>query len=643
MAENSKYIELLDQALEKVLGRDPDAALALCEEAMKIDAARAEHLFLLGIVSLDMNDSGRAIKFMEEGHRREPDWLEFAQALTILHAETGNLSASLYFSKLEFVLESNPTIKNWVPETFGNFFEALEGLKLPTHMVNGWVDFHHRNFSGAVAYCEREMALNAENDDCYLLYGRALMELHEYDRSISALQTAIRLNPDHLEHHIYYADALLAAGYPQQSVDACRQALNSHTESIELRTRLICALSYCPAENSSLHAGEIEKLGDRLICGLPDRAEKPDTERPKKLCVGFIINEYAVSEYPEFLGTLFQSHDRSKYRFVGYQQYSQPFGGTVFFSNAMDDWCKTYDINDPTLAHIIKNDGVDVLVDVCGLQSGNRLEMLAGLSDVVRVNWLGFPLIAHPSWADVMLCDDASTALFGSLNPGLKVETLGECIVGYAGGSAALDVNADDPHLVSSNDRIVFGAALDLKIIEQSATLWAEVIKGVDGSQLLLGGTGAVFEGTIKRVENIFAELGIADRVSVQDSESSHSSRGLLLSDIDIFLDAQLVSRATLVADALWMGVPVVTIREDRPTSCLGANILEAAGHNDWIAENPSQYLKIAQALAKDGSGRAELRSRLRDQLKQSKLCNVNRFARLFTDALDRVWASNIK
>ena len=69
MTENSRYIELLDEAFETYLSRDPEEALKICEEAIKIDPERGEHLFILGLVSLGFNDAGRAIKFMEEGHR----------------------------------------------------------------------------------------------------------------------------------------------------------------------------------------------------------------------------------------------------------------------------------------------------------------------------------------------------------------------------------------------------------------------------------------------------------------------------------------------------------------------------------------------------------------------------------------------
>jgi len=641
MPENSKYIELLDQAFDQFLSRDPETALNLCEQAIKIFPERGEHLFMLGIVSLGFNDAGRAIKFMEEGHKREPDWLEFAQALTTLNAEVGNLSDSLYYSKLELILDSNPDVKKWMPDSFGGFIDAIEKVKIPTYMLNGWVDFHEHRYLSAAAYCEREFVINPDNDDCYQLYGRASVELHEFERAIDALEKAIQLNPNNVEHHFYYADVLLAAGYADKSVTACRESLKTHPSSLALRNRLISALPYCKDDLWSDCASEIMALAAYLNADTSDETKGGKGGkggRPEKICVGFLVNQHALNEFSDFLGPVFQSYDRSRFRFIGYQQYAQAYPGTAIFSKALDDWRETFDINDPTLAHIIKNDGVDILVDICGVQAGNRQRVIAGLSGPVRVNWLGSPAIAVSTITDAILCDDASLDQFEQSNPGVMVKSIGTSLVAYAGGSAALDVGAENPAPVQINNRVTFGAALNLMVIECSAPLWAEVLKNVKGSRLLLGGRGEVLEGTKRRIQTIFNDLDVGDSVVLQDGGAGTTSHGLFLGSIDILLESKLVSGTTLIADALWSGVPVIGLRARRPVSCIGASILGAAGQQDWIAEDDDEFIKIAKRLAEDAKALIKMRGDLRGKIKQSALCDGAGFAKVFSQALEEIW-----
>jgi len=182
---------------------------------------------------------------------------------------------------------------------------------------------------------------------------------------------------------------------------------------------------------------------------------------------------------------------------------------------------------------------------------------------------------------------------------------------------------------------IVFGASADMRrVTAETVALWSSVLRAVPGAVLLLGcPSGKWPQPVADRLHATFANFGMVERVKLQGAHESGAVNLDLLGRVDVLLDTAPVNGMNEVAEALWMGVPVVTLKGRRRAGAIGAAILEAAGRAEWIAETEHDYASLAARLA-EASDLAQLRAGLRDATAASPLCDAKGFADLLKSAL---------
>jgi predicted O-linked N-acetylglucosamine transferase (SPINDLY family) len=166
-------------------------------------------------------------------------------------------------------------------------------------------------------------------------------------------------------------------------------------------------------------------------------------------------------------------------------------------------------------------------------------------------------------------------------------------------------------------------------------------MRAVPGSRLLLKSASMAQASNRADIETVMAAHGIAaERLTLQARQAADSDHLALYNAVDIALDTYPYNGATTTCEALWMGVPVVTLRGRTHTSRMGASILGAIGRTDWVTDSGVDFARFAAALAADVTGLAEWRERSRDHIAVSALCDGSGFARAFEAALERAWAA---
>jgi predicted O-linked N-acetylglucosamine transferase (SPINDLY family) len=175
----------------------------------------------------------------------------------------------------------------------------------------------------------------------------------------------------------------------------------------------------------------------------------------------------------------------------------------------------------------------------------------------------------------------------------------------------------------AENGFIVFGGKCDLsRLNADTAALWARVLQAVPNSALYLGNCGVLTEQTMNRVQDMFAHFGMVDRVLFQATPEGEEPNFCFLTRIDVQLDTHPVSNPNEVAEALWMGVPTVTLKGDRRSACWGASVLAAAGKGEWVADTADDFVRIAHDLVADTDKLQSIRNNLRSETKSSALCD---------------------
>lgn len=625
----SAYLDHVERAFLAFASSNNEEAVRLCEEALKMKPEGVEALFILGLVSFLLDDLGRAIKFFEQGHAREPDWREFADSLSAMYSRVGDLSSSLYYSKLALTLESNPTLKRYVPHGFDDFEENMKNAALSWYYVQAAVYFYERDYKKTIDYCERELGLDADNVDALVLLGRALIEVNDIRRAIDVLEKAVRLAPGESRCLAYLGDALTAAGRTMAAGEKLDEALRIVPDDLDTLCRKAVSLVYADRQSWRSYPQVVAKIDTLLRAGLDDTdrtVSRPAgrTSPAEPLHIGFLVGNEAIRDKSELLIGLLSSLDRERFKLFGYQQYSQTHPATLRLEKEVHHWRATFNIDDDTLFRIMHNDGLDVIVDTCALQGDHRLPLLARRPAPVRVGWMGAPLAAPAAACDVILSCDDTLAVDRKDGGGIPCESLGASVFAYPGGPTPLEGDGKTP--VERKGFITFGGVLDLPRIRGAVPAWTEILHRVKRSRLLLGG-GEEQRRLWPLVAEAFADTDVLERISIQDDREGVSPRVHFLSDVDIFLDTPQVNGLGEICDALWLGVPVVALRGAHRASRIGSTILGAAGMGHWCADDPQGYVRIACALAEDRGELRRTRRDLRAKIAASTLCDTQGFA----------------
>ena len=642
LTDDKDYIQSVELAYLALMKGEIDEALEHCHAAAREKPLGLVHLYLLGLVSMVLKDIGRGIKFFEEGHRRAPNNKEFADALAALTARIGNMSDSIYYAKLSLVTDSDPDLAKYAPSEFEELERNLEHAGVSTYYVDATISYHERNYLECVDLCGKELVVHPDNAECHQLMGRAWTQIHEYDEAVNSLARAAELMPDEPENFRYLGDALMASGRLAEADGIYQDGIQKHPEDVELRNRLIDASAFAAEDVRKSGLGQLTLLSELLTDKTLERPARQlaPIHGDTRFIIGFLINEAVLNDSLSFVESLFRGRDNVRTKFIVYQQYSQPYAGTVTLRQLVDDWRLAYDVDDPTLDLILRNDRLSVLIDLCGSRPGHRQQVLRRKPAPSTLHWLGFPYAPLSATTDGILADTFVGEALSADGLDVPVVSLGEGMVGYGGGSVELETGGENLAPASAHGAATYGAYLDMVRLSESASLWASVLHAAPEARLLLGANGEVYPGTKASIDQLFSDLGVVDRVVVPDADDPTTGRPGFLAAIDILLEARHVSNPSLMCDALWMGVPVVAPVGKRPSSQIARSVLDAAGKSDWIGFDDVETVQIAVDLGADAERLNTLRRTLRTDIQASPLCNEREFAERFLKTLEEFAAA---
>jgi predicted O-linked N-acetylglucosamine transferase (SPINDLY family) len=337
-------------------------------------------------------------------------------------------------------------------------------------------------------------------------------------------------------------------------------------------------------------------------------------------------------EHPvaRFILPLLKEHDRAQLEVFGYSDATTPDDVTGFIRKHVDQWRDVATFGDERLAEVVRADGIDILVDLAAHSGHNRLQVFARKPAPVQVTYL-----AYCSTTGVDAIDYRVTDRF--LDPpgesGRYTEAslyLPRCYWCYSTppmGRLPAQRRAGPPTFGCLNN---FAKVSDLTL-----GLWARVLQAAPESSLLLY---ARTEAQRDRVRRALRAAGVDESRAAFVGRQSLALYLETYNDIDVALDPHPYGGGTTTCDALWMGVPVVTLAGRTAVSRAGSTLLSNIGLEHLVARSAEQYVEIATRLIRDASGLAAQRHQLRDRIEKSSLMDAPQFARDFEAALRSAW-----
>lgn len=368
------------------------------------------------------------------------------------------------------------------------------------------------------------------------------------------------------------------------------------------------------------------------------RAPRPaprDRDADRRLRVGYVSPDFANHSCAYFLAPLLAAHDRHAVEVFAYSDVGAPDGVTAAFKALDLRWRDMAGKSDDAFIAQVRDDGIDVLVDCAGHTTGNRLTAFARRPAPVQVTWLGYPASTGLDCFDARFVDEVT-------DPADALAS--ENLVRIAGGFLAYlpPPFAPDPGPppFEATGRITFGSFNNLpKITPRVVAMWAQTLRAVPDSRLIVKAKGLDENATRERYAAMFGAHGLdgsrVEFVGFVGDIAAHIAR---YRSIDIALDTFPYNGTTTTCEALWMGVPVVTLAGDRHAARVGASLLARVGLDRLIAADPSDFARICAALAADRKALAALRGTLRAHMAASPLCDGRRLAREFEAAYRGLW-----
>ncbi|ETR71328.1 MAG: TPR repeat-containing protein [Candidatus Magnetoglobus multicellularis str. Araruama] len=291
------------------------------------------------------------------------------------------------------------------------------------------------------------------------------------------------------------------------------------------------------------------------------------------------------------------------------------------------NWRDIFYLNDHAVCDLIQSDGIDILVDLAGHSSDNCLMVLARQPAPIQITYLGYPGTTGLSQVHYRLVDKHS-------DPDLTKYCGSEKRLHLPYGFLCYTPLEDAP-LISqktATKQVTFGSFNNLpKVNDRVIALWSKILKAKPGSQLLLK-TYGFNDGVVQeRYLAGFHQHGIdPDRIQLMGAVQDEKAHLSMYNAVDIALDTFPYNGTTTTCEALWMGVPVITMAGEHHAARVGVSILFQTGLDVWIARDEAEYIQKAIYLAERPDDRVYLRHHLRDWVRQSFLCQKEQFVRAF-------------
>lgn len=381
-------------------------------------------------------------------------------------------------------------------------------------------------------------------------------------------------------------------------------------------------------EWSILHAEPYPKKGVRSL---------PETTG-RRLRIGYLSKDFARHSVSYFIEPVIAHHDRSRFEVYCYSNNPKPDAVTERIKGLVEHWRDIAFIPDAAACEQIVGDGIDILVDLSGHTAGNRLKLMASKPAPLQANYLGYPATTAMPAIDYRFVD-AITDPPGEADRmhTEKLVRLPGCFLTYQPPADAADV-VPPPSI--ARGYVTFGSFNNaVKVNPGVVAAWAKILHAVPGSRLMLKGFAFSAEQACERFRDMFQEAGIgAERVDLLSWHPDVMGHLDLYGQIDIALDTFPYNGTTTTCEALWMGVPVLSLEGERHSARVGASLLTAAGLREFVSSGIDDLVARAARLATDAEWLSSLRANLRERLRSSPLLDSAAFARCLESAYEAAW-----
>lgn len=517
-------------------------------------------------------------------------------------------------------------------------------------------------------FAERAVAARPQNADCHNVLGLARSARQRPDHAAASFAKALELrptwagcranlaqeysrqrrfadaereyqqglrddpaNPECLEG---YADLLLRLGEGDLAAPLLARGVPVSQGSSPAKLALMMTFTE-PADHPNL-VGTHRRIWNASEAH-DAKARPPIRREPKpRLRVGVLSPDLRRHSVTAFLEPLILS--RTRHEIYCYHCSIHEDDVSQRLKASADLWRNVADLEEPRLLDRIRQDKIDVLIDLSILLPGNRAAVVASKPAPVCVNYLGYPCTSGLPTMDYRIVDDRTDPPGAEIGATERLARMDDCFLCFRPPPEAPEPTT------SSHAGVVFGTFNAVrKINAAAARVWAAILERVHGSTLLFKSGEFSEPWFCERFLAMLARSGVPrERVELRLFTGSIAEHLSMYADMDVALDPFPYNGTTTTCEALYMGVPVVMLQGRAHRSRVGASIAAAAGVPELVAADEEGYVDLAVRLGADRAARESYRRSLRARLLASTLCDAKGAARRFEDVIDRMWTGTV-
>jgi len=517
---------------------------------------------------------------------------------------------------------------------------ASAGTAEPTLARLADLSFRYNLWQEAQEVLRRSVALHPDSGTAHWNLAHSLAESWNMQEALEVLAKAEALAPQS-------GAKSMRASVAGRSGDA-DTALRLYKELADEegpRSKMRSSTAMSALYSDKLSPLEVANLHRELFAPLGERAREVSSFKNKKnpqrkLRVGLVTADFH-HQHPVniFMQPVLARLDPKAVDVTVYFTGVSYDDQTQLAKRRVPHWVEVTSWNDAQLARRIEEDGIDILLDLAGHTSMQRMSLFAQRAAPVQATFLGYPGSTGVPNIDWLVADNV-VAPAGSEN------LFSEKLVRLPASVFCFSPEVDYPYPLYDASHaqrpLTFGSFNNVpKITPHTVKLWAAVLQGVPGSRLLLKAPSFKDAGAIESFVQRFAAEGIARErlefrgpVGLADMMAEYA-------DVDIALDPTPYNGGTTTLQALWMGVPVVVKVGGNFVSRMGASFMTAAGLSEWVAESDADYVRIAAAMAQDRQALLEIKQGLRERLLAAPAWDIDQYTRDFENALRQMWLAH--
>lgn len=494
--------------------------------------------------------------------------------------------------------------------------------------------YRKKNYAEAKENYIKALQLKPGYAEAHFNVGLIMREWNMLDEALICFNNAIKCDQSMIGAYVNAGETLQTLGEIEKSEAIFNEVLKIDPDNQIVNDNILASYNYNPKYTPEQVFERHVEWGKRK--GKQERRFEYDRDPIRKLKIGYVSPDFCKHPASSFIFPVLDNHERDAFDVYLFAEVIHDDERTDVFKATAQHWIETQDLSDDQLLKKITDEKIDILIDCSGHLQGNRLNVFAQRAAPVQLSVFGYPGTTGLSAIDYRISDPIidpphETHLYTE-----TVIPLDKCFCCFAATITNAPETARAP--AGKNGYITFGSLhTTARLNREVIGLWARVLKRIPASRMLLFRT-SLCESVQKRIGEWFGEYGIdLSRITFQ---KKIPDKGYLTvyNDIDILLDTFPWSGHTTACEALWMGVPVLTLYGQTHAGRMVSSVLSNCGLEKWIAYSKEEYVHKAAEMTGSIQDIVNLRRQMRTRLLKSSLLNGLQYTRNLERVYREVW-----